>query len=722
LRASHFAQWPVLIVTLVLAANVTVAAGDLDRILAKENQGKQLTEAKQVNDLAYLRRVTIDLIGRIPTEAEIQEFEAWPKSQRRAKAVQKLLTLERFADRWTIFFADMLRIRSNATGGSGLLAYVHKAVEQNMPYDQLAKRLISANGKANATPEVGYILGDDADPMALAGATAQIFLGKRMACAQCHDHPFDKWTQEEFYALAAFFGKTKRVESRFTRSVYTTESHQTTVLWPPDRDLIEGEVQKPVTPEFPYKFVVNKSDRTVAQLQAIRDKKAAAEAAGSRKTAGQVADDVLADIDSKSKSGELGADRGGSVLNIAREAKMDTKKLKVREELYKASVNRKRLADWITSPHNKQFARAFVNRVWAELLGSGFVNPIDDFNDSNKPSHPRSLDYLADQFIASGYDLRALISTITASEAYQRDHLRGADLQVQMTAQNHFVAARTRRMLSEVLYDSMITAGHLFDKKYVAGTNMKTITRRVRIRIPIDQPESTAKAPPLRPAQPAATSTPDMKMAMTKKKMAGQKGYDLEKSIELDFDKVLAGGNKDEPKVAMMAVKSKEEIEAERMAREAAAQRVAARYKSVYKMVSETFDDNPSYSTSMRMATPAAPAHFLRVFGQPARDRLGDFRLDLASMRQALMMLNGKLTNDASRVGQLEPIHQLLVGRKANHSAAIRLAYREILTREPTAEELAEGKAVVASGSSPLEGMADLRWVLLNCHEFKYLP
>ena len=85
-------------------------------------------------------------------------------------------------------------------------------------------------------------------------------------------------------------------------------------------------------------------------------------------------------------------------------------------------------------------------------------------------------------------------------------------------------------------------------------------------------------------------------------------------------------------------------------------------------------------------------------------------------------MLNGKLTNDASRVGQLEPMHKLLVGRRANRNAAIRLAYREILTREPSTVELAEGKSVVAAGPTPLEGMADLRWVLLNCHEFKYLP
>ena len=91
-------------------------------------------------------------------------------------------------------------------------------------------------------------------------------------------------------------------------------------------------------------------------------------------------------------------------------------------------------------------------------------------------------------------------------------------------------------------------------------------------------------------------------------------------------------------------------------------------------------------------------------------------------MRQALMMLNGRLTHEASRVGQLEPIHPLLVGPKANVEDAIKVAYHEVLTRNPTAEEIADGKQIMALADSPLDGMADLRWVLLNCNEFRFIP
>jgi hypothetical protein len=91
-------------------------------------------------------------------------------------------------------------------------------------------------------------------------------------------------------------------------------------------------------------------------------------------------------------------------------------------------------------------------------------------------------------------------------------------------------------------------------------------------------------------------------------------------------------------------------------------------------------------------------------------------------MRQALMMLNGQLTNQAARVGALEPMHALLVGPKADLDAAITLAYREALTRAPTAEELSDAKTIIKEAKSVLDGMADLRWALFNSNEFRYLP
>src|SRR5262249_2034330 len=141
---------------------------------------------------------------------------------------------ERFTDRWTIFFADMLRLRANAVGGAQATAFVYRALAQGMPYDEMVRQLLVATGKPGSTPEAGFILSDDADPMVLAGATSQVFMGIRIACAQCHNHPFDVWTRDQFYGLAAFFGKVRKMETRVTKVIYSTEVDQTSILWPPE--------------------------------------------------------------------------------------------------------------------------------------------------------------------------------------------------------------------------------------------------------------------------------------------------------------------------------------------------------------------------------------------------------------------------------------------------------------------------------------------------------
>ena len=144
------------------------------------------------------------------------------------------------------------------------------------------------------------------------------------------------------------------------------------------------------------------------------------------------------------------------------------------------------------------------------------------------------------------------------------------------------------------------------------------------------------------------------------------------------------------------------------------------RYK--YETVERKTDDNPRFGSTLRMATPAPPAHFLRVFGQPARDGLGQFRDEMPSMRQQLMMLNGKATHEASRVGPMEPMFKYLGDGKQDIKGAVRLAYLEILTRLPDAEEMTFARQIVGTGKPALDGMGDLRWALLNSNEFRYLP
>lgn len=688
-----------------------LSASELDQIVARENEaaGIKLAAAPVVGDHVFLRRIYVDLIGRIPTEAEIREFSSWPEQGRRARLVDQLMADGRFADRWTIFYADMLRLRSNATGGPALIAYVHNAVKTGMPYDEMCRRLIYTNGKANRVPEAGFILGDDADPLAMASITSQVFMGVRIGCAQCHDHPFDVWKRRDFYDMAAYFGKTRRYESQLTRVIYATEADQNTILWPPEGEGADAD-RKPIPPKFPFSLAAfDKKPDYLARLENVR--KAKEEARVKPLAKGPSVDDLLndtADKVAKTTSGKL------PEAGVTAEAKAEIRKIDPTGGAFRNSDLRAQLAKQITDPRNRYFSRALVNRVWKTLVGRGFVEPVDDFREDNPPAHPAALDHLADEFVASDYDLRTLVKLVVTSDAYQRDHApETTDEATRQEMEIALLATPLRRMIAESLYDSVVTAGHLFEPKHSPGRNKKVLTEIVRV-----PKESAGKVGDLAKAGSLVPGNPAMKAMAQDKMAAAGNGYALEEAIELDFTALLKA-SADEPEVDEMQIVSKEELEAQRMMQE---RMMRTKTEYIEKTITRTIDDNPVFNTSLRMQSPAPEGHFLRVFGQPNRSDLGDLRDDSASMRQALMMLNGRVTHEAARVGDLEPIYKHVTGKDANLDEAVKFAYLEILTRQPSATEIAEAKEIITAAATPLDGVADLRWVLLNCNEFRFLP
>ncbi len=703
------------------AAVTPIHAKSIDDALTQENQIRGVTHPSEpaVTDLAFIRRISLDLIGRIPSKEELDEFLAWPENERRERMIDKRMNDVRFVDRWTTFYADLLRLRSNSEGGSAAIAYVHRSLSNNVPYDELCRQFISKNGKAGAVPEVAFILGDGADPMAMAGVTAQVFLGVRVACAQCHDHPFDVWKRKDFYELAAFYGKTRRVESQFTKTIYTTEAEQSLVLWPPE-GVGKLEDRKPITPRFPFELLPEDHPSVVrlnARRKALAEEKAALLAQQeSASKPDEALDDLLADADKKVERSTRENDRDESL----EETRSEVRKIGAAGGRNLESEWRMQLAEQITSPRNRYFSRCFVNRVWSELIGRGFVNPLDDFTQANPPSHPQTLDYLADEFVASGYDLRTLVRSIVSSEVYQRGHSSVADEKLRKELEESFLALPARRMNSEALYDSIVTAGHLFHVKHPAGKNMKTVWTEMQV---VKQP---AGGQGLAARSLTGNNGQAMEPSMASNEAASEAaseqapGYNLEGAIELDFAKILEDSQEgnDEVVVEKMSAMSTEQIEAERMLMKAQENS----YAYIERFTRQLLDDNPMFASSFRMASPADPEHFLRVFGQPERVQLGETRDHAPSMRQALMLLNGRLSHEAARVGELEPTHELLVGPKQNIPKAIDLAYLEILTRAPSADELQEGVVMVKNSANPQDGMADLRWILLNCNEFRFVP
>jgi hypothetical protein len=263
-----------------------------------------------------------------------------------------------------------------------------------------------------------------------------------------------------------------------------------------------------------------------------------------------------------------------------------------------------------------------------------------------------------------------------------------------------------------VLYDSIVIAGHLSSYKWPAGANIRTYTERVRVADGIVEGSG-----------PAAAANADPAMDPNTMAMPARGGYSLEAQIALNFDDLLKSELRKD--LAMMKQMADTDLEAEKRRRELAASQpppTGPRMKYKYIQVERKVDDNPRFGSTMRMATPAPPAHFLRVFGQPGRESLGEFRDNTPSMRQQLMMLNGKAIHEASRVGPMEPMWKHLGGDRQNIDKAIDLAYLEIYTRLPSADERVMAQEIIGTGKPALDGMADLRWALLNSNEFRYLP
>ena len=385
-----------------------------------------LRPAARADDAEFLRRVYLDVIGQIPSLEEAERFLADTSPAKRAALVDALLRDERYAAHWAELWSAILvgfaNERASEVARTNGARDLRTLFRKNTPYDEFARAVITVDGPVFVrvvlpggtkmpeglpaeVPLASYIVrlqgaaGKDL-PQAMAGKLTRVFMGVQIQCAQCHDHPFDKWTQEEFYGMASFF----------------------TGVWPhlveADRDAARsGGV------DVRYKVVVDRDDP--------KDVKPAA--AGGRR--GGMVDDLTIP---ETKGGPTPA----AFLETGKGAK--------------AGVSRRdTFAAYMTSPENLQFARMCVNRYWAHFFGEGIVDPVDDFNGKNKPSHPELLDGLARGFIAHQYDLHWLIRTLTGSEAYHRtSRAKERDPRAEKT----FALARVRPLPAEVILRSTMQA------------------------------------------------------------------------------------------------------------------------------------------------------------------------------------------------------------------------------------------------------------------------
>jgi hypothetical protein len=301
-----------------------------------------LTPSEPAGDATFLRRASLDVIGRLPTPDEARAFLGDKDPKRRERLVDRLLDRPEYADYWANKWADLLRPNPYRVGIKAVYnldAWLRDAFRKNLPYDQFVRELLTAKGSTFRNG-AAVLFRDRREPEEITTIVSQLFLGVRLECARCHHHPFEIWGQDDFYSLAAFFARIGRKGVGLSPPISGGEE----VIFAGTR----GEVRHPVTgkvlPPRPL---------------------------------------------------------GGSPLPAEGDGDL-----------------REALAAWVTSDDNPTFARVIVNRVWADLMGRGLVEPVDDLRATNPPSNGPLLDALAAEFKKQKYDLKKLIRTILTSHVY----------------------------------------------------------------------------------------------------------------------------------------------------------------------------------------------------------------------------------------------------------------------------------------------------------------
>lgn len=392
------------------------AASQLDT----EVESKLLAENQQPNEIAsdevFLRRVYLDLAGRIPTLQEATEFLESEDPERRENLIDKLLSSPDYVSNMYNFWADTLRLVDRPQANivaDPFLGYVKDSIRNNKKYDQWVYEMLTANGKTWENPAVGFQLRDDGMPLPYIDNTVRVFLGTQIGCAQCHDHPFDQWTQYQFYELAAFTSGTR---TRIQRGSPGYKKQN------PANALINEARKQHEKGRVPGEF----QRLARANTYSVSEVKAAM----------RLPHDYAYE-DAKPKEIVKPAVLWGEIPTKARQ-----------------STPREQFAAWLTSPENPQFSKTIANRLWKRFLGIGLVEPIDDFRDEHPCVNEDLLDFLSAELIRQDFDLKEFMRMILYSRTYQRE---ASDYDITSGKLYYFPGPTVRRMTAEQVWDSILT-------------------------------------------------------------------------------------------------------------------------------------------------------------------------------------------------------------------------------------------------------------------------
>jgi hypothetical protein len=370
----------------------------VDGLLAEEVFTAETKLAPRVNDAIYLRRVWLDLVGDIPTPEHITAFVLDPAEDKRDRVVGELVDNPQFGQNWARYWRDVILLRRledrAAIVANPLVVALTERFNANEPWNKIAAEFITAKGDVRENGMTAVQMAQDGRTEETTAELSRIFLGIQIQCCQCHDHPYDSWKREQFHELAAFF---PRIAVR--------------------------PVQSPVRRSF--EVVADDGPAGRRRNPNMEGRRGEPE-------------HYMPDLDNPSAPGTRMKPR---FFLTSQELPFGTRDVE----------RRATAAEWMTE--NPWFATAFVNRMWAELVGEGFYEPVDDIGPERTSSAPKAVELLSRRFAESGHDVKWLFQVICATEAYQRESRPRRDVDG-----TPFVANVAQPLRSDQLYNALLTA------------------------------------------------------------------------------------------------------------------------------------------------------------------------------------------------------------------------------------------------------------------------
>jgi hypothetical protein len=645
-------------------------AARIDALLEKGLRRNRVEPQPDVDDATFVRRAYLSIVGRIPTLKETETFLGDQNPDKRAVLLDLLLDSPGRTSHFSNYWFDLLRVKSRQRQLSGepFAHFVRTAVRDDLPYDEFVRQMLVADGAAHGRDNgaTGHLMRDNGMPHDSMANTVRLFLGTRLECAQCHNHPFDHWTQKQFFGMAAFFGG---------------------IRYRDDDALVNyrGMRQK----------LANEPQRTrAAALRLVRRLTQGLHGSGSgleklpkdyqyddARPSSTVKADTIFGANVKLRYPSSSASR--SMCKRARARRRNQKAVGVE--------SRDALADWMTDKKNPMFAKTIANRMWARTFGRGLVEPIDDWKKKTKAVHPELLKELEKLMVRVDFDLRQFERVLVHTRLFQR---QVEDQDPQPGVAPLFQGPILHRMSAQQVWDSLLTL--VFDD----------VDERLR------DPDERAEA--------VYAYHDELKDADAEKILAMVKGGNRGMMQE------MARERRAEAKAAQrrdqMARKRARPLlrELEEARRDGDLPKVKELRKRLEQMgvnlgSRAAKGAERDLLRASDLEQPARLGHVLRQFGQSDRETI-DASTDVATVPQVLTLMNGFLDQ---RVLNGESALRRDLQLAADGERRVRVAFLTMLNREPTADESDRWRRLIAVNGR--KAIDDLVWVLCNCNEFRFV-